>query len=68
MLYYRKGATRIAVHLINSYEKKQLLFGVAVASFVLCIFGTVVYGYNRNDYSKNCNNNANYSHHDTNYT
>ena len=61
------GATRIAVRLVNSYNiKKQLSLARAVASFVLCIFDIVVHGYNRYDYSNNCNQNTDYSHHDVN--
>lgn len=61
------GATRIAVRLNFSYiKKKQLHLVVAVASFVLRIFDTVMYGYNRYDYSNNCNQNTDYSHHDVN--
>ena len=61
------GATRIAVRLNFSYnKKKQLTLGMAVASFVLCIFDTVMHGYNRYDHSNNCNQNTDYSHHDVN--
>ena len=60
------GATRIAVRLVFSYKKNQLSLARAVASFVLCIFDIVVHGYNRYDYSNNCNQNTDYSHHDVN--
>lgn len=43
MLFYSKGETRIAVHLANSYQKKQLALGRAVASFFI---------YQKNAYSE----------------